>query len=598
VTMTDTTSDGDPYHLVSDKKQAKKPRTDHAEHEESIILTETSLRITFKKPVKHGTEINVAATVKQFFTTMKSADPYLLVFALDRQASYRPSNDDFPTKEDKFKQFFLVHPQSNNPAYKNHLTIGCILKTSKPLATLKESELNTTKLIDWLTANKIFIEADHLGHATTKVVGFLLRTHPRVVHRDALKETLTTKLQQIAIAPQQVIDLDQDTSDHYQRVMDSGDHIETYVPPYEIFSTVISNTHEANHVSTRAIGIKCNTNHHPLLSELFSQLFTHPPTEIAHIQFSLSGILTVIGNPAYQNLIRDNNKYFNNLATIPIAGITNDHLELDIQVANPKDPNHRMTIREIILANDWCCTVETTHTDGRLLLTTTRHHLHEARQWLDQNLEPLFTRFLPKNLQFQPHTEYPIPRRTDRISVTATTKEYAAKLLNSIPNYGNNTNDKDKFSKFPMKHQDKNPKYVFNEKQFPTLKPPPTNAITQEPNPQQSTNTSSTPSNTTVAEAPLTQPKKPFDLKALQELVQKNLSVDFNKLINARIDDFQADTRASFTKIDHRYDELSTAVSILTQQQQRMHNTLENMQNNLNNHFNHPSPSSKGDGHA
>jgi len=141
--MMDTTSNNDPYHLVSNKKQAKKPHTNHEELEELVQMTETSIRITFKKPVKSGTEINVAATVKQLFTTMKSADPLIQVLTLDRQASFCSNNDDFPSNEIKFKQFFLVHPHSNNPVYKNQLTIGCILKTTKSISNLKEPQTST-----------------------------------------------------------------------------------------------------------------------------------------------------------------------------------------------------------------------------------------------------------------------------------------------------------------------------------------------------------------------------------------------------------------------------------------------------------------------
>jgi len=75
------------------------------------------------------------------------------------------------------------------------------------------------------------------------------------------------------------------------------------------------------------------------------------------------------------------------------------------------------------------------HIDGHLLLTTTWFNLKEARQWLDENLEPLFTRYLKKNPQYQPHMEFPIPRCMDRISVNSTTQQYAEKLMNSIPNY-------------------------------------------------------------------------------------------------------------------------------------------------------------------
>jgi len=182
VTMMDTTSDGDLYHLVSNKKHAKKPCTNHEEQEESVRLTETSICITFKKPVKSGTEINVAATVKQHFTTMKSTDPLLQVLTLNHQVSFHLTIDNFPSNKTRFNQFFLVHPRSNNPTYKNQLMTRCILKTSKSISNLKETEVKNFKLLDWLVQHKTFIENNSLGHDITKVIGFLLCVHPRVVH--------------------------------------------------------------------------------------------------------------------------------------------------------------------------------------------------------------------------------------------------------------------------------------------------------------------------------------------------------------------------------------------------------------------------------
>jgi len=141
---------------------------------------------------------------------------------------------------------------------------------------------------------------------------------------------------------------------------------------------VLSHTQETVKITTRAIAIKCNSPHYALLRELFSLLFTKPATAIAHIQFSLSGIITLIGPEAYRNLLRDNNKYFDTLVTIPVVGITNDHLDLTIPIADPTDPNRRMTIREILLDNEWCHNIETTKTDGRLLLLTNKLNVKEG----------------------------------------------------------------------------------------------------------------------------------------------------------------------------------------------------------------------------
>jgi len=69
-----------------------------------------------------------------------------------------------------------------------------------------------------------------------------------------------------------------------------------------------------------------------------------------------------------------------------------------------------------------------------------------------------------------------------------TTKQYAEKLLTSIPTYAAAVTNKNKFLKFPMKHHDKNLKYVFDECTFPKLKNPPTTTT----NTNMDTNTTTT----------------------------------------------------------------------------------------------------------
>jgi len=128
--MTDSALDGEPYQLASNKKHAKKAHTDHEEQEDGKNKTETPLRIVFKKPLKSGTEINVAANVKLLLDTMTKADPTIDVLGFDRQAVFHPNKDPFPSNENKFKQFFNLHPRSNNPALKHQLSLGCILHSS------------------------------------------------------------------------------------------------------------------------------------------------------------------------------------------------------------------------------------------------------------------------------------------------------------------------------------------------------------------------------------------------------------------------------------------------------------------------------------
>jgi len=590
--MTDSVPDGEPYQLASNKKHAKKAHTDHEEQEDGTNKTETSLRIIFKNPLKSSTDINVAANIKLLLDTMTKADPTIAVLGFDRQAVFYPTKTDFPSNEDKFKAFFLLHPRSNNPALKNQLSIGCVIRSTRSIPDIKGHTIDSATFLDWLNINRIFLEADNLGHETTKVIGFLLKVHPRIVHRDALKDTLITHLQHLTIDPKHVITLDKTAADHYQQAMDSGDHVATYVPPFELFTTPISHTHERITVSTRTIGIKCNATHYALMRELFSKLFTNPPSEIAYMQFSLSGIISIIGMEAYRNLICDNNKHFDNMATIPIVGITNEHLDIDIHVSNPTNPNLRMTLREILLDTLWCHHIETTKTDGRLLLVTTRMNVPDTHKWIDENLGPLFNRFLPKNPRFHPHPEYATPIRTDRLPVNTTTAAYAAKLASTIPNNIPTGKNNAKFTKFPSKPQHKTPKYAYDPKQFPQIQPSTTNS----PNPANKSNSATTGpkrhtrSSNNTSETVANKPTS--ETASIHDSTQEALANRFMQMMNMTMSNIQQDFRQSFAKLDTRYDNLSSQVETLNKQYQHLNSIISNMQTN------NPSPSQGGDGHA
>jgi len=100
----DSMLDGNLYQLASYQKHPKKAHMDQVKQEDCQNKTETLLHIIFKKPLKSGTDINIAANVK-----LLKANPALDVLSFDQQAVYNPSKNNFPSKEDKFKQFFLLH---------------------------------------------------------------------------------------------------------------------------------------------------------------------------------------------------------------------------------------------------------------------------------------------------------------------------------------------------------------------------------------------------------------------------------------------------------------------------------------------------------
>jgi len=80
-----------------------------------------------------------------------------------------------------------------------------------------------------------------------------------------------------------------------------------------VYPTSISSGTGKDYVFTCTLGIKTTSTHHSLLHELFTHMFQNPTTEILHMQFTLSGISTIIGIKNYQKLIVDNNQYYDSL---------------------------------------------------------------------------------------------------------------------------------------------------------------------------------------------------------------------------------------------------------------------------------------------
>ncbi len=188
--------------------------------------------------------------------------------------------------------------------------------------------------------------------------------------------------------------------------------------------------------------------------------------DLAHIQYSLCGIATIIGHTENQALLCENNKFFSTLTTIPVSDIDDPTMGLEVTVPDSKDGPKTMTVCKFFQQQDWCLQVEPTQTPGKLLFVTTKGQVSASHKWLDNNLEHLFKDLLPCNPQFQQSTK--IPHRLDKIPVSNSMFTYAQTLCRSIVAATSNPNKDKKYAwllslpKGPLK-------YVYDPKDFPAL---------------------------------------------------------------------------------------------------------------------------------
>jgi len=202
------------------------------------------------------------------------------------------------------------------------------------------------------------------------------------------------------------------------------------VPPFEVHSTPVGYGTGTTRVTTRAMCIKSTVKHGKLLSELLLRMKINP-NAFPSIKYIPVGMATNIGSVPYMNLIQQNNVYLTSVATIAVAGIPDKALNLEIPV-HQTDNRKTQTLREILMATDWCTQIEPTQTPGRILLITTKSNLDHGRQWLDDNLPPLFTIFLPKNPKFIPDTDNPVAHRIDMRNTNKTLADYTEALCQHI----------------------------------------------------------------------------------------------------------------------------------------------------------------------
>jgi len=79
-----------------------------------------------------------------------------------------------------------------------------------------------------------------------------------------------------------------------------------------------------------------------------------------------------------------------------------------------EETNQTMTVNEYITNAEWCVGLEPTNREGRYLLLTTSQQLNEARDWLDKNLEKIFTEYIPQIQAFTSVDGYDYLKRGDK----------------------------------------------------------------------------------------------------------------------------------------------------------------------------------------
>jgi len=453
--MATSEPDPDGFQPVIAPKTGKKAKTTPTGAPRKKPEIETDVRMIFQLPQNHRGTFNPTHKMKQLITELMRYDPTLAIKSLtDDDDALFPQFDKFPTKETDFEQYFVVHPIPKRPIYRNQITVGCCILSTKTISDIKKATTDQNTMMEWLKKQNIFIEVDSLGRKTIRTIGYLFFLHPHMTHHVSLKGIIREALTDIKISKEEVEEIDPNANSFFKFSNDemtgdtdidigeeTDDDDKLINIPFEIFHTGVGYSITTKRVATKALAIKCNVENGKILHELLLRM-QFDKNIFPSAQYIPVGMANLLGPEPYKQLIRQNNAYLQTMASIPILGFTDATLNYMIPVHNGT-PGTTRTIREILMSTEWCTQIEPTQTPGRMLLLTTKSNLDTGRKWLDDNLTTIFQFYLPRNPDYVPDTENPTPHHGDIRPANTKLDSYADALRQSIippPQSAKNTN--------------------------------------------------------------------------------------------------------------------------------------------------------------
>jgi len=274
-------------------------------------------------------------------------------------------------------------------------------------------------LLTWLKKERIFVDSDSLGIERPTTIGHFTQIAPDLTHLANFRDHLVNQMMLIEIPADEAIALAPYLKTAQTDAMSCGDEFTTILPNFEVYRTRLSHGRAPSQVITDVIGIKCEPRDAKLLTEFFTRLAAETNSSHRDGTFVPKGASSLLGPQTYEQVIKDNNRFLSNVATIPI------NLEYDAWFAvidpHATDDTATLSLYDHLIQKPWFLRIESV---GRkkCLLITTRHNLPEARTWLDENLEPMVRKSIPADINPPSNV---LPRHLDKPTYTAASQSYA-----------------------------------------------------------------------------------------------------------------------------------------------------------------------------
>jgi len=355
--------------------------------------------------------------MQQLLRTLLKDEQLLVLRTASNDQQLILDTQSIPTGEKAFKQFFTVSTPRAERQKQQHVCIGCHVLSNRTLSNIKFHSATTT-LLAWLKKNKVFLESDRLGIERPITIGYFSKIAPEFTHLAHFREYLANQLMMIEIDAETAIELAPHLKHAQLEAMSNGDDYVPILPHFEIYKTRLSHGRAPTQITTEVLGVKSTPKDAKLLGEFFTRLAAEGNNHHDGV-FLPKGAAFLLGPETYGQVLKENNFFLNNVATIPV------NLEYGTWFAVIDPENHSddapVSLYDHLLRQSWFLRVESV-TRNKCIIVTTRSSLPEARKWVDENLQSLVCKSIPPGSVPPPSL---LPRRLDKPIFTKTTTTYA-----------------------------------------------------------------------------------------------------------------------------------------------------------------------------
>jgi len=351
------------------------------------------------------------------FQTMLKDEPSLVLQTPSNNHQIILATALLPTGEKEFKKYFKVSTAQSKQKQSSHVCIGCHVMSNRSLGNIKHKSANGC-LLKWLKNEPVFLKSDGLGIDRPVTIRYFTKIAADLTHLTNFRDHLANQLLLIDINAETAVDLAPHLKEAQLEAMSNSDEYAMILPEFEIYCTHLTHGREPSQVTTDVHGIKCAPHNVKLLNEFLTRMAAATNNQWDGM-FVPKGAVPLLGPQTYEQILKDNNFFLTTVATVPI------NLEyhawfvmINETLASDTDP---LSLYDHLLRKPWFLQIEEVDRH-KCLLVTTKPNLPEAREWVDNNLEPLIRQSIPAGIN--PPTSQ-LPRRLDKPVHSASSQSYA-----------------------------------------------------------------------------------------------------------------------------------------------------------------------------